>query len=111
VPSGWKEGLVVLLLKRAPSTVLANYRPITLISCISKLFTKMVAKRLSEGILSTDVLGNTQQGFRQGRCCTDNLLIINTLLEANPKEQSHIAFVDLTAAYDTVDRDILWAKL
>ena len=61
--------------------------------------------------MEVDVLGDTQQGFRRGRSCQDNMLILNTLLEKNKKEESHLAFVDLTAAYDMIDRDILWAKL
>ena len=111
VPEGWREGLVVLLLKRKPATVLSNYRPITLISCISKLFTKIMAKRLSERIQNTDVLGDTQQGFRKERSCLDNLLILNTLLEKQKKKECHMAFIDLTAAYDLVDRNILWKKM
>ena len=111
VPTNWKEGLVTLLLKRTPATILANYRPITLISCISKLFTKMIAKRLSISLQETEILGDPQHGFRADRCCQDNILILNTLLEQNKNEETHLAFVDLTAAYDMVDRNILWAKL
>ena len=47
VPSDWKLGDVVLILKKPSATNIANYRPITLISCISKLLTRILAKRLS----------------------------------------------------------------
>ena len=44
VPSSWKEGDIVLILKKPPMTDINNYRPITLISCISKLLTKILPK-------------------------------------------------------------------
>ena len=47
IPDSWKEGDVALILKKPPQTDISNYRPITLISCISKLITKILAQRIS----------------------------------------------------------------
>ena len=46
-PEEWKIGDIVLALKRPPGSEIGNYRPITLISCLSKLLTKIMADRLS----------------------------------------------------------------
>ena len=81
---------MVLLLKRTPATVLANYRPMTLISYISKVFTKILAQRISHGVLEADVLGEHLQGFRKSRACQDNLLIPNSLLEKNKGKETHL---------------------
>ena len=63
IPSDWKIGDVVLILKKKPQTEVANYRPITLISCMSKLLTKILAKRLSAAVDKEDIVGPEQSGF------------------------------------------------
>ena len=113
IPSDWKIGDVVLILKKPPQTEVANYRPITLISCMSKLLTKILAKRLSAAVDKEDIVGPEQSGFRASRSCADNIFILNTVLEINKSKKllSHLLFVDLKEAYDRVDRSILLQKL
>ena len=112
VPSDWKLGDVVLILKKPLNTNINNYRPITLISCISKLLTRILAKRLSVVIETEDIVGPEQNGFQSSRSCSDNLFILHTALEVNKSRKllSHLLFVDLKEAYDRVDT-ILLAKL
>ena len=85
----------------------------TLISCISKLLTKISAKRLGDLIAKEDIIGAEQNGFRSSRTCSDNIFILNSVLEMNKNKKllSHIMFIDLQEAYDRVDRDILLTKL
>ena len=47
VPSGWKHGLVVPLPKPGDPSCYTNWRPITLLSCLSKLFERLMLPRLS----------------------------------------------------------------
>ena len=112
-PSEWKVGDVILALKWPLDTDISNYRPITLISCLSKLLTKIMAERLSRAAESAGILGDQQNGFRAGRCCADNIFILNSVLDFNKSKrlQSYILFVDLQEAYDKVDRLILFSKL
>ena len=56
-PSEWKSGDVALILKKPLRTDINNYRPITLISCVSKLLTKILAKRLSVELDKEDMAG------------------------------------------------------
>ena len=90
-----------------------NYRPITLISCVSKLWTKIMARRVSASIEVEDIIGPEQNGFRPNRSCSDNTFVLNTILELNKsrKKLSYLLFVDLKEAYDRVDKNILFAKL
>ena len=113
LPSEWKEGDIILILKKPPRTDIGNYRPITLISCVSKLLTKILAKRVSATLDEEDFVGAEQNGFRTSRSCGDNIFILNTILEFNKskKLQSHLLFVDLKEAYDRVDRNVLLLKL
>lgn len=111
-PAGWKEG-DVLILKRPLQTDVINYRPITLISCISKLLTKILAKPFSEALQNDDIIRPEQNGFRSSRTCGDNIFILNSILEKNKSKKLllHLLFVDLKEAYDRVDHDILLCKL
>ena len=113
LPSDRKIGDIVLILKKSPKTDINNYRPITLISNVSKLLTKMLAQRLSTAIDKEDVVGQEQNGFRKNRSCSDNIFILSTILETNKSKKllSHLLFVDLKEAYDRVDGSILFAKL
>ena len=81
VPASWKEGDVVLILKKPLQFDINNYRPITLISIISKLLTKIVAKRSAEAVLKDDIIGPEQNGFRSARNCSDNIFILSSILE------------------------------
>ena len=49
-PFTWKEGDIALILKKPPQTDVNNYRPITLISCVSKLLTQILAQQLSKAV-------------------------------------------------------------
>ena len=112
-PEDWKVGKVILTLKRPPASDVGNYRPITLISCLSKVLSKMVAKRITTAVDASGIAGDLQNGFRPKRRCADNIFIANTLLDLNRQKKllSYLMFVDLKEAYDMVDRGILFRKL
>ena len=104
-PSTWKEGDIALILKKLPQTDVGNYRPITLISCVPKLLTKILVKRLSVAVEFDDIIGPNQNGFRSHRSCSDSILELNK----SRKLKSYLLFVDLKEAYDRVDRNVLFA--
>ena len=112
VPKKWKDGKVVMLLKKNPGSLMKNYRPITLISVISKVYTKLLNQRITSAILEEDILGPEQNGFRPGRSCNDNLFVLNTVIEKHKNSNDlQLCFVDIASAYDSVDRSILWERL
>ena len=60
-----------------------------------------------------ELLGEEQNGFRKERRMADNNFILDTILwkaKAEGKDV-HLAYVDISKAYDTVNREILWRKL
>ena len=77
------------------------------------MLTKILAKRLGDLIEKEDIIGAEQNGFRSYRTCSNNIFILNSVLEMNKNKKllSRIMFIDLQEAYDRVDRDILLAKL
>ena len=112
-PSGWNKGRITLVHKKGSRAVLGNYRPITVIISMASLYSKVLNARLTQVVDRHDLLGDVQGGFRKGRGGADNIFVLHTLLwKARAKNQSaHLAFLDISKAYDSVNREVLWAKL
>ena len=113
VPKGWNKGRVTLIHKSGLREVLMNYRPITVIISLSGLFSKLLNTRLSEVVESHSLLGEVQNGFRKERQMADNSFILNSILmkAKHLKQNVHLCYVDISKAYDTVNREILWKRL
>ena len=109
----WNRGRVTLVHKRGLREMLGNYRPITVLISLSSLYSKLLNERLIKVTEEHKLLGEIQNGFRKGRCGADNNFVLDTILwKSRAKGKPvHMAFLDITKAYDTVNRDILWKKL
>ena len=82
VPYTWLIGNIIPIYKGKGDVRSAeNYRPITLLSCLGKLFTAILNKRLSNYLESNNIIGDNQSGFRSGFTTTDNIFIINCLTD------------------------------
>ena len=93
--------------------LLTNYRPVTVIISLSGLFSRLLNSRLSEVVELHDMLGEVQNGFRKGRHMSDNSFILDSVLmkARHFRQKVNLAYVDISKAYDSVDRSILWSKL
>ena len=103
-PKGWNKGRLILVHKKGPTENISNYRPLTVIISLCGLFSRILNARLSAVCESFKLLGEIQNGFRQGRCCADNNFILHTILwKARAMgTRVHCAYVDLMKAYDMV---------
>ena len=113
MPRGWNKGRITLIHKAGLRELLQNYRPITVIISLSGLFSKLLNSRLSEVVEVHKLLGEVQNGFRKERCMADNSFILDSILMKSKylKKNVHLCYVDITKAYDSVNRSVLWAKL
>ena len=90
-----------------------NYRGITFVSCLSKVFTGVINKRLSEYLENNNLLNENQIGFRKNYATLDHIFNLHTIIQlcfAKGKKQ-YCTFVDYAKAFDTVWRKALWFKL
>ncbi|MCG7875034.1 MAG: reverse transcriptase domain-containing protein [Candidatus Thiodiazotropha endolucinida] len=112
-PSSWSEGLVVPLHKKGSVNDINNYRGITLLSCVGKLFTRILNNRLYEWGENYNVFIEAQAGFRKEMSTVDNVFVLHGLIShmLNQGKKLFCAFVDFTKAFDYVVRDNLWFKL
>ena len=89
----------------------SNYRGISLLSMVGKLFGRIVINRIRYG--TEDVLKDEQCGFKRGRGCIDQVFVVCQGCEkylAKDKD-SFWAFMDPEKAYDRVDKGALWRML
>ena len=75
-----------------------NYRPITLLSCLRKLFTSILNNRLSKYIDENNILSENQSGFRKDYSTLDNIFSLYSLLEyhKSKKKKLYCCFIDFT---------------
>lgn len=114
VPDTWLVGDILPIYKKKGDVKSPeNYRPITLLSCLGKLFTSIINNRLSAFAEDNNIITDTQAGFRKGYSTVDNIFIINCLIDIfkSQKKKLYCTFIDFKQAFDRVWRDGLWAKL
>lgn len=113
IPTKWSQGLICTLFKGGAVEDTNNYRGITLLSCVGKLFTKLVQMRLSEQLEREHRLSEEQAGFRQERSCIDQVFVLSEVLQYRKRaaENSFCFFLDVRKAFDTVWRDGMMKKL
>ncbi|MEW8546901.1 MAG: reverse transcriptase family protein, partial [Candidatus Thiodiazotropha sp.] len=114
VPSDWVKGNIIPIYKnKGNKTEPANYRPITLLSCIGKVFTSILNTRLNKYLEENRILNETQSGFRKEYSTIDNIMVLYSLIEyfKSKKNKLYCCFIDFTKAFDNVWRAGLWQKL
>ncbi len=82
VPSQWVRGIIKPIPKSASSDlrVPLNYRGISLLSVISKLYTALLSDRVTGFLESGRLLANKQNGLRSDRSCLDHIFTLNDIL-------------------------------
>ena len=93
--------------KEVPTTTVSNYRPISLLSLISKAFERCIYNRLIEHVHGQ--IYELQYGFLRGRSTTSQLLhvlqqVLNVLEQKN---QVDIVYLDFAKAFDKVSHNLL----
>lgn len=112
IPRLFKQTKIIAILKPGkPNDRPDSYRPIALLSASYKLLERLLYNRISLKIL--EGIPVEQAGFRPKRSCSDQVLSLTTHIEAGFQKQlkTSVAFIDLTAAYDTVWRQGMLYKL
>ena len=114
MPSKWVEGIIIPIFKNKGDPLSAdNYRPITLLSCIGKLFTAVLYERLTTYLDEFGLLDENQAGFRRNYSTSDHIFSLNAIIELLRAQRKKVfcAFIDFSKAFDSVWRAGLWKKL
>ena len=114
MPESWTIGIIKPIYKnKGDKTQPSNYRPITILSCMGKLFTAVLNRRLSQYLENNNLLNENQAGFRKGYSTSDNIFVLYGLIELLKarKRKLYCVFIDFQKAFDMVWRVGLWRKL
>jgi hypothetical protein len=105
------KGKVCPLYKDGDERDPLNYRGITLLSVIGKLFTAVMTKRLSDWAEKEGILVDEQGGFRPKRGCPDQIFALSEAIAGRRTKSTFACFIDIKKAFDRVWRDGLWKGL
>ena len=113
VPAEWKQANITAVHKKDVKTEVSNYRPVSILPVVAKVFEKVVHIQLYSYRQQNSFLHPTQSGFRPGHSTQDVLVasIDDWRKSLNDNLLTSVALVDLFKAFDSIDHDLLLRKL
>ena len=109
LPSSWLISSITCLFKNKGSrSDAANYRGLSIMSTCSKIIIAIIISRIRSTY--ERIISNFQYGFRSNRSTTDGIFILQNAINLST-EPLFICFIDLKAAYDWINRDMLFKIL
>ncbi|CAH2049018.1 unnamed protein product, partial [Iphiclides podalirius] len=115
-PDDWKQATVIGIRKpNKPANQPSSYRPISLLSCLGKLYEQLLLNRVKEHVFSNGHLPTEQFGFRARHSCPDQLYRLTEHILKGLNHPKHIStgalFFDVAKAFDKVWHNDLLYKL
>ena len=103
-PRSCKIAKIVPLFKTRKTEELTNYRPISILTCFSKIFEKLIYSRLISFFQKNTVLHDSQYGFRNGMSTTHAVLdvLTSTCDQINNEQYTGLMLLEFKKAFDTV---------
>ena len=111
IPSEWKTSNVVPVYKKDDKSDIENYRPISLISLVMKVFERVLYEELLNR--TEDKIDPRQHGFLRNKSCNTNLLSFtnSVAFTLHDKIGVDVVYFDFAKAFDTVTHDLILNKL
>ena len=112
-PDSLKISKVIPIYKKNDNTIFSNYRPISLLPSISKIFEKIILEQITTYLDSNNLIHKHQYGFRKNHSTEYAALhIVNYLnYELDRNRTPTNVYLDLSKAFDTLSHNILIRKL
>ena len=112
-PDNLKIAKVIPIFKKEDPSLCNNYRPISLLPAISKIFEKVIFKQLYDYFTDNNLFYQHQYGFRSGH--STEMAVLETIdriyIEMDKYKTPLNMYLDLSKAFDTINYNILLEKL
>ena len=89
-PAAWATGCIIPIFKKGDSNDPNNYRGITIVSCLGKLFTSILCNRIFEWNSENDVITDAQFGFKPGFSTIDAIFVLQSLINRTLKKKKEV---------------------
>ncbi|CAG9131177.1 unnamed protein product, partial [Plutella xylostella] len=111
VPSIWKSAFISPIHKNGPKNIIGNYRPISKLCLIAKIFERIVYDQVYASLKLT--FNSQQHGFLKKRSTVSNLIIFNEFITSHMDNGNQIdaVYTDYSKAFDRIDHEMLLKKL
>ena len=109
IPNDWKLANVVPVFKKGDKALVENYRPISLISLIMKVFEKCIRVELMASC--SHLIDTKQHGFLPEKSCTTQMIHFIDNLALGIQEQGRNDVIYFAKAFDSVNHDVILHKL
>ncbi|CAH2104737.1 unnamed protein product [Euphydryas editha] len=111
VPEQWTKSNIILLYKKGDPNDIGNYRPISLLPSLYKLFSQCILSRISTKIDKNQPV--EQAGFRKGFSTVDHIQTLESVIEKYKELQRplYLAFIDYQKAFDSISHNSIWEAL
>ena len=104
-PASWRQANVTPIPKGPPSSSVANYRPISITSVLSKVFESLVSVHLGRFMERSGMLPTTQFAYQEDLGTCDALLCVSHTLQSplESGKEARIVQIDFSEAFDRVN--------
>ena len=112
-PTSWKSASIVPIPKSTNKSNPSDYRPISLLSIVSKLLEKYVYSRVRDHLIQHAPLSDYQWGFQRGKSTVSSLLFVTHGWHSLIDQQKNVmcVFFDFQKAFDTIPHHRLMDRL
>ena len=112
-PDAWSIDLIIPIHKKGNPDIAGNYRGITLLSCVGKLFTSLLNTRIKDWAEMNYKFDKDQYGFREKKSNIDAMFILQNVIDIflSNNNALFVSFIDLKKAFDVTNHQALWFKL
>lgn len=114
VPESFKKSIVFPLHKKGDVQDVKNYRGLSFIDCVGKIFTSLLNNRLTLWLENKSIITECQAGFRKGYSTVDNIFNLTSIAHLKLSENKgklYCFFVDFSSAFDTILRKAMIYKM
>ena len=112
-PVSWGDGIITPIFKKGNIDDAGNYRGITLINILAKIYSQLLLNRLTNWSEEYEKLSKNQFGFQKRKSVVDCVFILHSIITKvlNTGEKLYCVFIDYEKCFDKIDRSFLWHKL